>query len=173
MQTTTHTPATNNQKLSIRLLAAGITPEQAIRKGVTLTKWSKIEGALIALDTLGGSAPKWSRFLDLSEEEKQKIVSALIENNVECRPLICGSMGTQPFYIKKYGRVELPNVSKIDKCGMYIPNFASSLIDANQLWDSKIKFKGVMIGNGVMLTNKYWRRQARNTFYSKHYFYGS
>ena len=57
-----------------------------------------------------------------SEEEKQKIVSALIENNVECRPLICGSMGTQPFYIKKYGRVELPNVSKIDKCGMYIPN---------------------------------------------------
>ena len=73
MQTTTHTPATNNQKLSIRLLAAGITPEQAIRKGVTLTKWSKIEGALIALDTLGGSAPKWSRFLDLSEEEKQKI----------------------------------------------------------------------------------------------------
>jgi carboxypeptidase C (cathepsin A) len=56
---------------------------------------------------------------------------------------------------------------------MYIPNFASSLIDANQLWDSKIKFKGVMIGNGVMLTNKYWRRQARNTFYSKHYFYGS
>ena len=54
--------------------------------------------------------------------EKQKIVSALIENNVECRPLICGSMGTQPFYIKKYGRVELPNVSKIDKCGMYIPN---------------------------------------------------
>lgn len=57
-----------------------------------------------------------------SEEEKQKIVAALIENNVECRPLICGSMGTQPFYIKKYGRVELPNVSKIDKCGMYIPN---------------------------------------------------
>lgn len=57
-----------------------------------------------------------------SEEEKQKIVTALIENNVECRPLICGSMGTQPFYIKKYGRVELPNVSKIDKCGMYIPN---------------------------------------------------
>lgn len=58
-------------------------------------------------------------------------------------------------------------------CGMYIPNFASALIDANNVWESKITFKGVMIGNGVMLTNKHWRRQARNKFYSKHYFYGS
>lgn len=57
-----------------------------------------------------------------SEEEKNEIVKILIENNVECRPLICGSMGTQPFYVKKYGRLELPNVSKVDKCGMYIPN---------------------------------------------------
>lgn len=57
-----------------------------------------------------------------TEEEKNAIVKALIENNVECRPLICGSMGTQPFYIKKYGRKELKNVTKIDKCGMYIPN---------------------------------------------------
>lgn len=57
-----------------------------------------------------------------SPEEKNAIVKSLIENNVECRPLICGSMGTQPFYIKKYGRVELPNVTKIDNCGLYIPN---------------------------------------------------
>lgn len=57
-----------------------------------------------------------------SIEEKNNIVKALLENNVECRPLICGSMGTQPFYIKKYGRIELPNVSKVDTCGLYIPN---------------------------------------------------
>lgn len=57
-----------------------------------------------------------------SPEEKNEIVKALLEKNVECRPLICGSMGTQPFYIKKYGRVELPNVSKVDACGLYIPN---------------------------------------------------
>ncbi len=31
-------------------------------------------------------------------------------------------MGTQPFYIKKYGRLELPNASIIDSRGMYIPN---------------------------------------------------
>ena len=36
--------------------------------------------------------------------------------------MVCGSMGTQPFYVKKYGRLELPNVSIIDKYGFYIPN---------------------------------------------------
>jgi len=57
-----------------------------------------------------------------NKEVKEKIVKNLIENNIECRPLISGSMGIQPFYIKQYGRKELPNVSKIDECGMYIPN---------------------------------------------------
>lgn len=57
-----------------------------------------------------------------TKEIKEKIVKNLIENNVECRPLISGSMGIQPFYIKQYGRKELPNVSRIDECGMYIPN---------------------------------------------------
>ena len=55
-------------------------------------------------------------------EQKLAIVNCLIENNIECRPLICGSMGTQPFYIKKYGRKELPNSSVIDSCGLYVPN---------------------------------------------------
>lgn len=60
-------------------------------------------------------------------------------------------------------------------CGMYIPYFASALIDANINMElgAKINFKGVMIGNGVMITNKHWRREARNKFYSKHYFYGT
>lgn len=57
-----------------------------------------------------------------TKEEKEQIVKNLKEKNVECRPLICGSMGTQPFYIKQYGRVELPNVTKVDECGLYIPN---------------------------------------------------
>ena len=59
---------------------------------------------------------------------------------------------------------------------MYLPNFASALIDANQaqtlIPGDSIKFKGVLIGNGVMVTEHNWRRKARNTFYSKHYFYG-
>lgn len=57
-----------------------------------------------------------------NSEQKKRIINALIENNIECRPLICGSMGTQPFYIKKYGRLDLPNANKVDTCGIYIPN---------------------------------------------------
>jgi CDP-6-deoxy-D-xylo-4-hexulose-3-dehydrase len=31
-------------------------------------------------------------------------------------------MGTQPVYTKRFGRLELPNVSIVDKYGCYIPN---------------------------------------------------
>ena len=58
---------------------------------------------------------------------------------------------------------------------MYIPYFASALIDANQnnrLVPGNIKFKGVLIGNGVMFTGGNWRREARNAFYAGHYYYG-
>ena len=53
---------------------------------------------------------------------RDKIVKDLQDNDIEVRPMICGSMGTQPFYEKEYGRLELPNVSIIDKYGFYIPN---------------------------------------------------
>ena len=53
---------------------------------------------------------------------RDKIIKKLQDNKVEIRPLICGSMGTQPFYVKKYGRLELPNVSIIDRDGFYVPN---------------------------------------------------
>ena len=53
---------------------------------------------------------------------RNTIVESLRKNDVEVRPLICGSMGTQPFYVKKYGRLELPNVSLIDRDGFYVPN---------------------------------------------------
>ena len=38
------------------------------------------------------------------------------------RPMICRSMGLQPFYVKDFGRLPLPNVDAIDKFGMYVPN---------------------------------------------------
>jgi len=63
----------NVQKLSIRLLKEGIAPEDSVRDGVDLVAWSKLEGAKIALDTMGGNAPKWSSFLELSGEEKAKL----------------------------------------------------------------------------------------------------
>jgi len=55
-------------------------------------------------------------------KNRNKIVVSLQQENIEVRPMICGSMGTQPFYIKKYGRKELPNVSKINEYGFYVPN---------------------------------------------------
>jgi len=55
-------------------------------------------------------------------KNRDEIVERLQKANIEVRPMICGSMGTQPFYVKKYGRNELPNVSVIDKYGFYVPN---------------------------------------------------
>ncbi len=55
-------------------------------------------------------------------QNRDKIVSDLQKNNIEVRPLISGSMGTQPFYIKAYGKLELPNASIVDQYGFYVPN---------------------------------------------------
>ena len=55
-------------------------------------------------------------------ENRDKIITALQRNNIEVRPMICGSMGTQPFYEKNYGKCSLPNASIIDKQGFYLPN---------------------------------------------------
>ena len=36
--------------------------------------------------------------------------------------MTCGSMGTQPFYVKEWGKKELPNVTIVDSYGFYVPN---------------------------------------------------
>lgn len=63
--------------------------------------------------------------IPLIEPNREKIVSNLINNNIEVRPLICGSMPRQPFY-KKYinsrSTTKLPNASTVDKFGFYVPN---------------------------------------------------
>ena len=55
-------------------------------------------------------------------KNRDAIVSALQNKQIEVRPMICGSMGKQPFYVKEYGKKELPNASIIDKYGFYVPN---------------------------------------------------
>jgi CDP-6-deoxy-D-xylo-4-hexulose-3-dehydrase len=55
---------------------------------------------------------------------RASIAATLQENNIETRPLICGSLGTQPYYVKKYGKKNLPNASVVDKYGFYLPNHA-------------------------------------------------
>jgi CDP-6-deoxy-D-xylo-4-hexulose-3-dehydrase len=57
-----------------------------------------------------------------SEEKKMNLVKDLESNNIACRPLISGSMGTQPFYKRLYGENILPNCSIADSRGIYIPN---------------------------------------------------
>lgn len=55
-------------------------------------------------------------------EKRDEIVAELIASGIETRPLICGSMSTQPMYIEKYGRKDLNVASQIDKYGFYVPN---------------------------------------------------
>jgi CDP-6-deoxy-D-xylo-4-hexulose-3-dehydrase len=50
------------------------------------------------------------------------LIKELIKNEIACRPLISGSMGTQPFYKKLYGETKLPNCTIVDNCGIYVPN---------------------------------------------------
>ncbi|MEM7677649.1 MAG: DUF6119 family protein, partial [Myxococcota bacterium] len=63
------------QKLSIRLLKDGKTPEDSLRDGVALEDWAQIEGTKIALDTMGGGSPKWSKFRALSDEQKKRVTN--------------------------------------------------------------------------------------------------
>jgi CDP-4-dehydro-6-deoxyglucose reductase, E1 len=53
---------------------------------------------------------------------RHKIVDKLVAHNVETRPLICGSLGKQPFWIKNYGVQHLPNADIVNDCGFYLPN---------------------------------------------------
>lgn len=57
-----------------------------------------------------------------NKENREKAIKEFQKNNVEVRPLIAGSMGNQPMYVKKYGKLELPNCKIVDERGIYIPN---------------------------------------------------
>lgn len=54
--------------------------------------------------------------------DRDTIAKDLMENGVECRPLICGSIGLQPFWINLYGECSLPTADKVHKQGLYLPN---------------------------------------------------
>lgn len=61
-------------------------------------------------------------FITKTVEDKENLIKELESNNIACRPLISGSMGTQPFYKKLYGENKLPKCSIIDERGIYVPN---------------------------------------------------
>lgn len=56
------------------------------------------------------------------DSKREKLVQKLYDNNVECRPLICGSIGRQPFWISRYGISHFPNADQVNDNGFYVPN---------------------------------------------------
>ena len=58
----------------------------------------------------------------LMVKNRSEVFNFLKKNKIETRPLICGNMGQQPFWIKKYKRPTLPNAEKVHKFGLYLPN---------------------------------------------------
>ena len=52
----------------------------------------------------------------------KQLVEKLTENNIECRPLICGSINEHPFWYEKYGKQDLPISKRVHEYGLYLPN---------------------------------------------------
>ena len=55
-------------------------------------------------------------------ENRDRAVINLSNNGIEIRPIISGSMGRQPIWIKKYGLKRLKNADDIHYNGFYVPN---------------------------------------------------
>lgn len=55
-------------------------------------------------------------------ENISKLVEELEKNEIECRPLICGSINEHPFWYERYGKQNLPISKTIHEYGLYIPN---------------------------------------------------
>ncbi|MHA1661098.1 MAG: DegT/DnrJ/EryC1/StrS family aminotransferase [Promethearchaeota archaeon] len=51
-----------------------------------------------------------------------KLVAELYLNNIETRPLICGSINKQPFWYERYGNKFLKNADSLHNNGLYLPN---------------------------------------------------
>jgi CDP-6-deoxy-D-xylo-4-hexulose-3-dehydrase len=50
------------------------------------------------------------------------IAESLAENQIECRPLIAGSVSRQPFFYERYGKASHPFSDHIHDHGLYLPN---------------------------------------------------
>lgn len=55
-------------------------------------------------------------------ENRLEVFQYLKKNGIETRPLICGSMGKQPFWIKQFGVKHLKVADIVHDYGLYLPN---------------------------------------------------
>jgi CDP-6-deoxy-D-xylo-4-hexulose-3-dehydrase len=53
--------------------------------------------------------------------DRAALAATLDERGVEARPLLCGSIGRQPWFLERYGRVELEVADRIHEHGLYVP----------------------------------------------------
>jgi len=87
---------------------------------------STIEGGMISTNDedlyhilLSIRSHGWDRDITKNIEN---LVKALNDNNIECRPLICGSINEHPFWYERYGHKKLPISKTVHEYGLYIPN---------------------------------------------------
>lgn len=76
-------------------------------------------------------------------ENRVEVFNHLKKNNIEVRPLICGSMGKQPFWIKRFGYTPLEVADIVHDYGLYLPNHL--YIDEEKIKFITEKFKEVAI----------------------------
>jgi len=62
-------------------------------------------------------------------ENREEIHRVLSENGIESRPLVSGSMGTQPIWVDTYGETRMKNADIIQNKGMYVPNHPDMRIE--------------------------------------------
>lgn len=74
-------------------------------------------------------------------KNRVNIIEELIKNNIEVRPLIAGDISKNPMWIKKYGKISLPNCQLINEFGFYVPNH-------QDLTSEEINFIVDIINNG-------------------------
>lgn len=53
--------------------------------------------------------------------KREEIVKKLLENNIECRPLIAGSISKQPMWTDLYGETKMPFGDIVHEFGIYLP----------------------------------------------------
>ncbi len=54
--------------------------------------------------------------------KRDELVKALVSAGIETRPLVCGSIGLQPFWIERYGAQHFDFADKVHEFGLYVPN---------------------------------------------------
>ena len=55
-------------------------------------------------------------------KNRVEVFRHLKRKGIETRPLVCGNIGRQPFWIQKFGEVRLKNADIVHDHGLYLPN---------------------------------------------------